>query len=635
VGKTALAVRWARGVADRFADGQLYVNLRGFDSGGQVLRPAAALHHFLGALGVPTDRIPADPDARAGLYRSLLAGKRVLVLLDNARDADQVRPLLPGTPTALTVVTSRNPLTGLVAAEGAHPLTVDLLCAAEARALLAYRLDPGRLAAEPAAVDAIIAACARLPLALALVAARAAIHPSFALPELAAELAGAGRLDCGSLGQVRAVFSWSYAALGGPAAHLFRHLGLHPGPDLSAAAAASLTAAPLPDTRRALAELTHAGLLVEHAPGRYAFHDLLRAYATELAASTDPGDQRAAAVDRLLDHYTHTAYAADRLLHPAREPISLALAAPAAGTAPERVADCRAALAWLGAEHQVLLAVQGLAARTGRDAAGWQLAWALDTYLDRQGHWHDERASWQVALAAADRLGDLAATAHAHRALAGVSGMLADYDQAGCQLRQALALYARIGDQVGQAHIHIHLSVVHQARGRADRALVHALRALALYAAAGDLRGQALALNTAGWDHALLGNHTQALRSCRRALALHQRTGGRDGEAATWDSLGYAHRHLGDHTRAVDCYRQALSLYRDLGDRYCEAVTLGNLGDAQDAGGRPDSARRCWTDALRILTDLDHPDAQPLRAKIRDLQLVSTAGGPSRWRDWT
>jgi hypothetical protein len=344
VGKTALAVHWAHQVADRFPDGQLYVNLRGFDPSGSVMAPAEAVRRFLDALQVPPERIPVDLDAQAALYRSQLACKRMLVVLDNARDTVQVRPLLPGAPTCLVVVTSRGQLTSLVAVDGAHPLTLDLLTEAEARELLARRLGPDRIAAEPQAVEQIVGCCARLPLALSIAAARAE-QSGFPLAALAGELAETGRrldvLDAGdAAGQVRAVFSWSYTALSSAAARLFRLLGLHPGPDISAAAAASFAAVPPAETRRLLAELVRASLLTEHTPGRYAFHDLLRAYAVDVTHTHDPADQRRAAVGRMLDHYRHTAHTAERLLNPARDPIPLALLPPGPGVTPENPGGC-------------------------------------------------------------------------------------------------------------------------------------------------------------------------------------------------------------------------------------------------------------------------------------------------------
>jgi len=624
VGKTALAVHWAHRVAHRFPDGQLYVNLRGFDPGGQVVAPAEAVRGFLDAFEVPPERIPASLDAQAGLYRSLLAGRRVLVVLDNARDAEQARPLLPGTPTALVLVTSRNQLTPLVAADGAHPLTLDLLTHQEAMDLLARRLGGGRVAAEPQAAEEIIASCARLPLALAIAAARAATHPDFPLTTLAAELANAGgRLDALSAGdpatEVRAVFSWSYTALTPAAARLFRLLGLHPGPDTSAAAAASLAGHSPSAVRPLLTELTRASLLAEHTPGRYAFHDLLRAYANDLTYTLDPGDQRRAVVGRMLDHYLHTAHTADRLLNPARDPITVALAPPEPGVTPERPAGHRQAMAWLTAEHPGLLATVRQAADTGFDTHTWQLAWTLDTFLNRQGHWHDLTATWQAALAAAGRLGDPTAQADAHRRLARAHTLLGRYQDSHSHLRHALDLYTQTGDHAGQAHTNGNLGVLWERQGRPDQALAHAQQALTQFRNASDPRGQALALNAVGWSHALLGDYQQALTHCQQALTQFQELGDHDGVADTSDSLGYAHHHLGHHRQAVECYQHALDLYRHLADRYSEATVLIHLGDTHHAASDTDAARAAWRHALDILTDLDHPDAEDVRGKLHDL----------------
>jgi DNA-binding SARP family transcriptional activator/tetratricopeptide (TPR) repeat protein len=623
VGKTALAVHWAHQVADQFPDGQLYVNLRGFHPGGEAMAPAEAVRGFLAGLGVSADRIPSGLDAQAALYRSLLAGKRMLVVLDNARDAEQVRPLLPGSPTALVVVTSRTQLTGLVAADGAHPIALDTMSTVEARQLLTRRLGADRLAADPDATDEIIARCARLPLALTIVAARAATQPTFPLAGLAAELGEArGRLDTLTAGDpatdVRAVLSWSYQAVIPSAARLFRLLGLHPGGDISAAAAASLAGHPLPDTRRLLAELTRASLLTAHARGRYTFHDLLRTYAADLTHGTDTDEQRRAAVGRLLDHYVRTAHAADQLLYPARDPIPVPLGAPAAQAHPEHLPGSEQAMAWLAAEYPVILAALRLAAGAGFDTYAWQLAWACDTFLDRQGHWPDLAAAWQTALPAAGRLSDPAALAYAHRALANEATCSGRYVDARTHFRRALDIYRRTGDLVGQARVYHNLSYLSERQGRLGRSLGQSRQALRLYRAAGHRVGQANALNNVGWSYALLGDFDRAVGHCRQALALHQQDGNRDGEADTWDSLGYAYHQRGDHGQAAECYRRALDLFRDLGDRYDEATTLVHLGDTYHASGDP-SARTAWRQALDILTDLDHPDAADVGATLHRL----------------
>jgi hypothetical protein len=377
VGKTALVVRWAHRVRDQFPDGQLYVNLHGYDPA-QPVTAEVALAGLLHALGADPD-IPVDLEARAAAYRTALDGRRVLVVLDNATSTAQVRPLLPGTPEAVTIITSRDQLTPL-AVDGAHTLPLDPLPPAESRALLAHRLGPGRVAGEPAAAQQITDACAGLPLALVVVAARAAASPAFPLSALADELAETGRrLDAMTAGDVlsdvRAAFSWSYQELPPLAARAWRQLSLHPGPDISALAAASLTGLTLAAIRPLLATLTNANLLTEHQPGRYVFHDLLRDYAAEQAQRSDGAPQRQSAVRRLLDYYVRTAHAAARRMYPAADPILLPLTRPAPGTAVTVFGDGDQARGWLTAERQVLMSVQRLAADTGHDATAWQLAW--------------------------------------------------------------------------------------------------------------------------------------------------------------------------------------------------------------------------------------------------------------------
>jgi DNA-binding SARP family transcriptional activator len=400
VGKTALAVHWAHRVRGRFPDGQLYANLRGFDRCGPPADPARVLRGFLDAFGVPPEQIPAGLDAQAALYRSLLADQRVLVVLDNARDAGQVRPLLPGSPGCLALVTSRSHLTGLVAAEGAIPLGLDLLTVSEAQDLLARRLGADRVASEPEAAGEIIERSARLPLALTIAAARAATRPGFPLAATAAELRGATTVldpfDGGELAtNARAVFSWSYCALSTDGARLFRLLGLHPGPDVTVAAAASLAGIPAERARALLAELARAHLVTEHRPGRYALHDLLRAYARERAHTQLSDGIRDAAVGRVLDHYLHTAHAAVTVLDPCFAPADPA--PPQPGVVVDQPATAEDALGWFLAERATLLAAVPMAAEAGYAAHAWPLAGALAAFLLRVG----EQQQQEVLLAGA------------------------------------------------------------------------------------------------------------------------------------------------------------------------------------------------------------------------------------------
>jgi len=625
IGKTTLAVHWAHRIADRFVDGQLYVNMRGFGSTGSPMTAAEAVRAFLDALGVPPERIPAALDAQVGLYRSLLADRQALVLLDNARDADQVRPLLPGSPGCLVVVTSRNRLGSLVAAEGAEPLTLDLLSSAEARQLLARRLGDGRIATDPHAVSEIITGCARLPLALAILAARAAAHPDFPLATLAAELRDArAALDGFDHGDpaasVRTVFSWSYKQLSQPAARLFRLLGLHLGPDIGLSAAASLCGQPAEQVRSALAELTRAHMVAEPVPGRYAFHDLLRAYAAELVRGVDTEAERHAATHRVVDYYVHSAHAADRILHPERDPITLAPLQP--GVTVHHLTDNGQALTWFAIEHPALLGGLRLAAGARLDSQTCQLVWAFAAFLDWRGHWQDLAETQRAGLVAARRLGDRPEQARAQRCLGSAYTRLGRYNDARANLEDALNLFHALGDTTGGAHAHLHVCEVYERLGRHADALHHARLTLELARRAGNPRWCARGLNAVGWYHALLGEYRQALTHCEQALALQEEMGDRDGAADSWDSLGYAHHHLGEYERAIECYQRAVELWREIGRRHGQADTLVNLGDTLAALDRPDSAREAWRQALVILEDLGHPDAERVRPRLHQLDPV-------------
>jgi DNA-binding SARP family transcriptional activator len=620
IGKTALAVHWAHQAAPAFPDGQLYVNLRGFDPAGTPLETEAAIRGLLDALAVPPERIPASPDGQAALYRTLLAGRRMLVVLDNARDSDQVRPLLPGAAGCLVLITSRSQLTGLAAVDGAHSLTLDLLTPQEARDLLARRLGAERTAAEPAAVEELTELCARLPLALNITAARANARPSFPLAFFATQLRQARdrltALDAGdATANARAVFSWSYQALSPAAARTFRLLGLHPGPDATAPATASLTGITRELVSTALTELAAACLLTEHSPGRYAFHDLLRAYAAEQARTHDTSEEQHQALGRVLDHYLHTACAADRFLYPTRDMITLS--PPRPGAAPEELADDQHAWHWLEAEYPVLLAAIAQAAAHGFDLYACQLSWTLVNFLDRRGNWHDNIAAQTVSLAAAQRLGNLTEQARAHRILGIACVRLGSYSDADAHQHRALELYRQLGDQAGQGGTHYSLTTTLERQGRHREALDHARQALELYRLAGHPAGQANALNAVGWFCSLLGDHHQALAHCQQSLALHRGLGNQLGEAETLDSLGHVHRHLGHHRQAIECYRQALDLLRKMRHRYQEACTLTRLGDTHHAAGDDDAARETWEQAQTILEDLQHPDAEQVRLKLK------------------
>ncbi|GGN13764.1 AfsR/SARP family transcriptional regulator [Streptomyces fuscichromogenes] len=629
VGKTTFAVHWARQVADRFPDGQLYLNLRGFDPVGQPVPPEHALRALLESLGAEARGLPQGADALAARYRTLLTGKRVLVLLDNAHDAAQVRPLLPGEPGCLVIVTSRNRLSGLVAVDGAHPLHLDLLSMLEARALLARRLGPGRVAAEPDAVEEIIERCARLPLALAVAAARAATRSALPLSAIAAELRDSADSldafqDADAAADVRAVFSWSYHALTPDAARLFRLLGLHPGPDVALPAAASLAGLTVPHVRQLLAELVQAHLVDEPAPGRYASHDLLRVYATELAEAVDPPHQVRAARYRMFDHYLHTA----------REGVALtfhraliSLAPVAEGMRAEDFAgDPAKARAWFTAEEAVLLAAVEQAALHRYDVHTWQLAWAVGHHLYRRGLPREREAVHRAAMEAARRLGDRTAQAYAHRSLGSVATDLGRLEEARVQIERSIELFTESGDMNACAESYRGLAAIAERKGDPQAGLDAAQRSLELLQAHAGRGGDdrrirmeiATAFNAVGWFHTLLEQPQQALDHCRQALVLCQELGYDSGAADSWDSIGFALHRLGRHDEAVAAYRDALAIFQQGGGIDWYAVgTVMRLGDVHLSAGQPDAARAVWTDGLDVLERLGHADAEDLAVSLR------------------
>jgi DNA-binding SARP family transcriptional activator/tetratricopeptide (TPR) repeat protein len=607
MGKTTLAVHWAHRVKERFPDGQLYVNLRGFDPSGNEVTPGEVVRGFLGALNVPSTQIPVDDDQAFGLYRSLLADQRVLVLLDNARDAEQMHPLLPGSPSCLTVVTSRDQLPSLVASEGATPLMLDLLPASEAREMLVRRLGAARVEAEPEAVDQIATLSARLPLALAIVAARAAMNPGFPLATLADELLTAsGGLDAFDAGDsatsVRTVFSWSYLTLTERAATLFRLLGLHPGPQVSPVAAASLLGAPVRQARPLLAELARAHLVTESRPGRYGFHDLLRAYATEFVHTSNSDEERNAAVHRMLDHYLHTASRADRLLRPQRmSPMTLPPVQD--GVTVGEVRTEPQAVEWFATEHEVLYAAVEQAARYGFDVHAWQLTDTLTAPHRRLG----EPSVYETALAAARHLDDPLALALSHRALAVRHLMHERLDDAEAELTVALELAEGIGDIGLLADVHQGLGAVCAQTGRDAEQRQHTETVLELFRAAGNQVGVATSYGNLAWSYAMSGEYERAVTMCGQALEILEDSPEHGAEANIWDTLGYANLHLGHHDEAIACYRRAIELDRRIDNRVNESDRHRQIGDVHFERGAVDEARAEWQEALGIVVDLRLP----------------------------
>jgi tetratricopeptide (TPR) repeat protein len=446
-------------------------------------------------------------------------------------------------------------------------------------------------------------------LALVIVAARAATHPDFSLHTLAAELReSSGLLDAfdgggdGDGTNVRRVFSWSQSGLSTQAARLFGLLAVHPGPQIGVAEASVLAEQPPGQTRRLLAELSRAHLVEEVTPARFAFHDLLRAYAAELVEEAEDRASRDAAFGRLLDFYVHTALHADHLLNPLRWPDLWLITTPV--VAPAQLHDADVALHWFRTEHPVLLGVLDQAYRRRIDVPTIQLAWALVTYLNRCARWHDLEQSQRAALAAARRLGDRRAEAHTERELAGAGTWRGEFGTATEHFAAALRLFSDLDDVAGQARTHRSLGWAFERQGRFREALEQTERALELHRELGYEAGLADALNAVGWFRAQLGDPAAALPLCEEALLLDQRIGHLEGEACTWDSLGFIHDALGDLERATTCYRRSVERFIEINDTYQEAATQVCLGDVYHRAGRAADAYAAWARADTAYSEL-------------------------------
>ena len=604
IGKTTLAVHAAHRLADQFPDGQFFLPLHAHTPGQRPVDPADALASLLLTAGVPAHQIPPGVDARAARWRDHAAGKKILLVLDDAAGHQQVRPLLPGTPGSLVLITSRRRLAAL---EDAAVVSLATLTPNEAADLLARLADRTNVTAADAGVGQLAALCGYLPLAIGMTGRQLAHHPAWTPAGLAADLAAArDRLELMAAENVSiaAAFGLSYADLDDGQQRLFRRLGLHPGPDIDAHAAAALDDTTPNQARRHLEALYDQHLITEPTRGRYRFHDLLRQHARALAADGDPADSDAAA-GRLLDFYLHTALAANE--HIANSSWNLVVnSLPSAQppTCAPSVSTPRQAAAWLEDERANLHAAAGFAAAGEQPMYAMLIPAAMADFLEARGPWDQGLALHQSALAAACQAGDLPGQARALMLLANTQALTSDLAAAAATFQQAQAVYRDLGDRAGQADAINGLGFVHGRTSRFASAIACHQQALELFRDLGHRRGQAEALSGLASVYSLTGNYPAATASNQQALELFRDVGHRHGQAATLSALGALQRLTGDYPAAVATLQQAMALSRDLGDRHKQAWILDELGVVQRLTGDHRSATAMHREALEKFRDL-------------------------------
>ena len=621
IGKTTLAVHFAHEIADRFPGGQVYLNLRGYGPG-EPVEPSAALEAMLTALGVPCEAIPGDLDGRAASWRTHSAGRRLLVLLDNANRTEQVRPLLPG-PGCLVVITSRWQLRALVATHGARRIALEELGEEDAVELLASAIGLDRVARDPVATERFVRHCGGLPLAIRILAVRAAQFPDLALDEfvdsLETDLLGSFDLADGEGTNIRSVFSYSYQALEPPTARLLRLLGLPTGVDFTAPAAAAVAGLDVAATRPMLETLAAAHLLAQPRPGRYQFHDLIRAYAGEVASQVDSASQRDAALDRLLDWYLASALNASRRMRPERYYRMLDLDEIAGGLA---FASYHDALDWFGEEAGNLIAAVHLARRR-RDDVCWKLAWLLQSDFVARSRLDEWRSVFAVALEAARASGHRPGEAGILSGLGVVNGVARQYDESRWFLEQVLAIQRELGAREGEARAQYNLAMAAHNLDDYAWAYEHGMQALEIVRELGLGAFEASVLRALGDICTSMGDHEQALRLADAALAVL----GPDGEPVdtrfTQHTRGLALVGLGRVDEGIACIRDSVSMFFEMGEQYEAADVLAQLGTIHLRHGDRAVARECWVRSVRLLTELGHPDADDVRAKLA--ALVGTA----------
>jgi DNA-binding SARP family transcriptional activator len=617
-GKTTLAVHWAHRIALRYPDVQLYLNLRGHGPGGPIT-PAAATETLLRAIGVNNELIPPSVEERSALLRSSLAGREVLMLLDDARDSDQVRPLLPGTGS-LVIVTSRNQLRGLSIRDGADRVTLQRMPQDQAVDLLAAAIGPERVAAERDAAVRLVALCDHLPLALAIVAERA--HRAGTLAEVVAALEQA-RLDNLGTGaddphtDLRAALSWSYRTLHQDAAAMFRALGLHPANDIGLETAAALADLPVPAAKASLDQLLAAHLVEQRRPHRYELHDLIRLYATEAANSQETDADRETAVRRVLDWYLHAAVAADTQLLPHRRRDFLAPYRQQR-RAPE-IAGAMAAQHWFEEEYDCLRAVICWASMHGWAGHAWRIALAMNAYVDRTIPWREAVEFYEAAVRAAKLAGEPIGEAYALNSMGSIHANTAKMELAKAYLERSLEKFREISHDRGQAMVMGNLGLVHGELGNYDEARRYSSAALEMCEKLNYPRGTAQNLDNLGIALTVDGQYRQAVECHLQAQAINQDLGDAASEASNQHHLGKAYAGLADIPRSTRAFRTAVSIYRNLGSRRWEAAVLADFGKMLKAAGLTALARATLQPALDTMRDFADPRANDIQEELSTL----------------
>ncbi|GGL20765.1 AfsR/SARP family transcriptional regulator [Mangrovihabitans endophyticus] len=619
VGKTALATHWAHLVAEKYPDGQLFLDLQGFDPSETPLSREAALGRLLAGLGVDPREISPDLPGRVNQWRTAASGQRLLIVLDNAADAEQTGTLIPASSRSLVIVTSRRRLPGLGVRHGATFIPLAMPGTAEAAEILVRHLS-GR-ASDTEAVQRLVRLCGRWPLALALVGAYAATRARRPLHEIADELAkDLGALDTGdSTPTINAVLEWSYRQLPAQAQRVFRMLSLHPGPELESRGVSALVGI---DTRLADRTLDQLGdvRLVEEAQGnRFALHNLVSGYAATILDQNrgdTAAEQRREAVRRMLDYYLHSADHCASHLRAHRQ--ALQLEPPAEGVRPAVVADEPAAIAWFTAERDVLLRLIRRAAGLGHPADAWKILATMADFLDWQGHWEDWRLAAESAAATARSAGDVHGTARAERSLGRALTQLGRLEAAEQHLRAALHGYRTDDDLDGQMRVHSDLGDLSLNRGQVQDALKESRTAYRLATAVGSEPDRATALDGMAWCHAELREYGAAADRSREALALHRSLGYTRGQAAALDTLGVTLCRLGECGEGRECLGSSLVLCRQSGDLSGQAEVLEHLGDCHHGSGDRTAARAAWREAHAILVRLRHPHIDQISRKLDD-----------------